>query len=107
MKRRIRIAGATFVVAAGLIAAVAAPVSGATNPPQLKASMGLCTAQKGTYFSPGFGGYTCTKTTGFSADQVQTARRICKRVFGLAFPGGVIFTPGTNTATTVYACFSD
>src|SRR3954454_17775800 len=90
MKGRIRIAGATLVVAVGLTAAVASPVSAApTNPPQVKAAMALCAAQNGTFLFSTFDPpgaappivnfYSCTKTTTgqFSADQVQTARTIC------------------------------
>jgi hypothetical protein len=112
MKSRIRIAGATLVVAAGLTAAVAAPLSAApTNPPQVKAAMAVCAAQDGTFAFSTFNGivnfYNCTKTTNFSADQVQTARTICLNSLGKAFPSGVIFSPPTNTPTTQYACGVD
>jgi hypothetical protein len=112
MKRRIHIAGATLVVAVGLTAAVASPVSAVpTNPPQVKAATAMCAAQNGTFAFSTFNGivnfYSCTKTTNFSADQVQAARRICLNSVGKAFPSGVIFSPPTNTPTTQYACGVD
>jgi hypothetical protein len=117
MKRRIRIAGATMMVAAGLTAAVAAPVSAAPiNPPQVKAALATCAAQNGEFsFSifeppgapPIINLYSCTKTTNFSANQLQTARTICLNSLGKAFPSGVIFIPGTDTPTTEYTCAVD
>jgi hypothetical protein len=81
MKRRIRIAGATLLVATGLTAAVAAQAS--AKPP-FKPAEKLCTAQGGS-FSPTGGAYTCAQTSGFSEDQLKQARTLCEKTYGGVF----------------------
>jgi hypothetical protein len=77
MKRRIRIAGATLAVAAGLIGAVGAPASAKT----LRPAQALCTAQGGSF--NGSISYQCEGA--FSANQLRTAQTLCDKVFGFDF----------------------
>jgi hypothetical protein len=83
MKRRIRIAAASLMVAAGLIGVVAAPASAA--PKTIKPAEALCTAQGGTFFFPvDHAIYVCAPPEGqtFSEAQLRAARALCEGAYG-------------------------
>ena len=103
--RRIRIAAASVVVAAGLIGAVAAPASAAPN--TIKPAETLCTAQGGTFFFPvDHAIYVCTPpTTGpFSEAQLRAARAVCEGAYA-AF-GGTLRVTGESEGVpeSTYVC---
>src|SRR5262245_60349173 len=79
--RRIRLAAATVMVAAGLIGAVAVPASAA--PPTTKSAQQLCLkAQGGLEFETDVGLYGCLAPLFSLSDrQVQTAQSLCEGAF--------------------------
>jgi hypothetical protein len=100
MKSRIRIAGASVMVAAGLMVAVAAPAS-ASPPltfPQLDA---ICTAQGGTFEIHGPQGIvTCVTATGdFPEGPLNGARAVCEKAYV-----GATFSPPGAAGPFTWAC---
>jgi hypothetical protein len=105
MARKIQIAAASVIVAAGLIGAVAAPASAA--PSTTKPAEALCTAAGGTFFpSIDHGLYACEPPEGqtFSKAQLRAAAAVCEHVykaFGVRF---VVVGPGEGSPETTYGC---
>jgi hypothetical protein len=102
MKRRIRIAAASLMVASGLVGAVAAPASAAKDPFQrLKPAEALCAAQGGAFGIGDHGFYGCTPSSGevFSTGQLKAAAAVCEHPLkGTFFPpvfDSEIIPPGT------------
>ena len=78
--RRIRLAAATLMVAAGLIASVAAPVS--ATPPTTNPAERLCAIEGGTDFAADATGYLCRFSLGtLSESEVGPARKLCEKAF--------------------------
>jgi hypothetical protein len=105
MTRRIRMAAASVMVAAGLIGAVAAPASAKAT--TSKPAEALCTAAGGTFFpSIDHGLYACEPPEGqtFSEAQLRAAGAVCEHVykaFGVRF---VVLGPGEGSPETTYGC---
>jgi hypothetical protein len=103
MKRRIRIAAASLMVASGLVGAVAAPASAAKDDPlkPLKPAEALCAAQGGAFGIGDHGFYGCTPSSGeaFSKGQLKAAAAVCEHPLkGTFFPpvfDSEIIPPGT------------
>src|SRR5215208_3747104 len=94
MTRRIRIAAASLMVAAGLIGAVAAPASAA---PSTTPAEKVCKAQGGINFGTDpnqNGSYFClAPLDSLSDSQLRTAESLCER----AFKGDFAFFQNTQT----------
>ena len=82
--RRIRIAAASLMVAAGLIGAVAAPASAAS--PTTKPAERLCKAQGGINFGTVPEGYFCLAPLNSLSDpQLRAAESLCQGAFSGVF----------------------